>query len=95
MIQDILVQQMRLIDQEDGKQVLLGKVLHAARDSQKHVPSAVIGAGQTERCAYLAIEVAPANSHVVAVRQPKCFGLQGLAHGAHKAGLAGSRLAAQ
>jgi len=69
------VQQMCLIEDEDGMSIFLREFLYMRRDRVEERRSRGLG-GEPERGAELALEVTPAKGHVMAIGQPEVRGTQ-------------------
>src|SRR5438445_4775698 len=94
MVERVLVEEVRLVEEEDRMDALLGEVLDVGRDRVED------GGGgrrrrQAERDAELAIEVATTEGGIVAVGEAEAGVGDAMAQGAQHAGLADAGLAAQ
>ena len=90
-LEHVLVKQVRLVEQEDRMHALGAEVLHVLVDRVEDGGRG--GFGREAECeADVAIEVAPAESRIVAVREPEAVGGQPMAYGAQHARLADAGL---
>jgi hypothetical protein len=92
MVERVLVQQVGLVDEQDGQESLLGELLDMGADGPEHV-AAGGSARQPQGEAELAIEIAPPQSDVVAVGQSETLLGQRMAQRPQHARLSDARLA--
>src|SRR5689334_14856240 len=92
MVERVLVQQMRFIDEQDREGALSGEIFDVASDGEKHIARGR-AVGDGEGVAEMAIEVATAEGDVVAVREPDRLSAEVVTYGAQNAGLAHAGLA--
>ena len=93
-VERVLVQQVRLVEQEDGVEVVAAEVLDVGADREEERGGGRRGR-EAEREAELAVEVAAAERGVVAVGQAEAGLGQALAQRAQHAGLADAGLAGE
>jgi len=86
------VEQVRLVEEEDGVDAAGGELMHVRGDSVEHGGRGGLRL-QPERQAQLPVEVAAAERRVVAVRQAEALLGEAMAQGAQDARLADARLA--
>ena len=92
MVERVLVQQVRLIDEQDGEGAVSGEVLDVAGDGEKDIACRrAVGDGQG--VAEMAIEVTTTEGDVVAVREPDRLSAERVSCGTQDTGLAHAGLA--
>ena len=92
MVERVLVQQVRFVEQEDRMHALAGELLDMGTDGAEEI-SGRGATGEAESVAELAIEVAPAEGGVVAVGQAEAALRERMTQGAQHARLADAGLA--
>src|ERR1700729_1196262 len=93
-VERVLVEQVSLVDEEDGTDALFGEVLDVGADGEEEIAGGG-GLRQPEGEAEMAIEVSASDGRILAVDEPEVGGSEGVAQGAQDAGLADARLAGE
>jgi hypothetical protein len=93
-IERVLMEQVGLVDQEDGADALLGKVLDVSTDGEEEI-SGGGGLREAEGEAEMSIEVSPADGGILAIDESEVGGSEGVTEGAENASLAHPGLAGE